>query len=57
MLEEIVEDDVAFELFEESLCEATGVECLNCEYSLLFDPERELYHCPDCRGEFVETAD
>ena len=56
-MEEIVEDDVAFELFKESLCEATDVECPNCEYSLLFDPERELYHCPDCRGEFVETAD
>ena len=55
-MDDFVEDYVAYELFEESLCEATDVECPNCECSLLFDPVRQLYLCPDCRGEFVENA-
>ncbi len=24
--------------------------------SLLYDQEREVYQCPDCRGEFVGNA-
>ena len=29
------------------------VACPNCESPLLFDRERQLFLCPDCRGEFV----
>jgi DNA-directed RNA polymerase subunit RPC12/RpoP len=50
-MEELIDDYVAFELFEESLCEATDIACPACESSLLFDPEREIYLCPECRDE------
>ena len=52
-IEDCIESYVAFELFEETLCEATDVACPNCESSLLFDRERQRFLCPDCRGEFV----
>lgn len=55
-MDEIIAAYVAFELFEESLCEPTDVGCPNCECTLLLDRERQLYLCPGCRGEFVETA-
>jgi len=56
MMDDFVEDYVAFELFEESLCETTDLACPSCESSLLFDRERQLFLSPDCRGEFVENA-
>ena len=56
-MDEFIEDYVAFELFEEALCEPTDVQCPNCEASLLFDRERQLFLCPECRGEFVADED
>ncbi len=53
MMDDFVEDYVAFKLFEESLCETTDLACPSCEASLLFDRERQLFLCPECRGEFV----
>jgi uncharacterized CHY-type Zn-finger protein len=55
-MDEFVEDYVAYELFEESFCEQTNVACPDCKSSLLYDREREVYLCPDCRNEFVENA-
>ncbi len=57
MMDDFIEDYVAYELFEESFCVHTDVECPNCESALLYDQEREIYLCPDCRGEFVNDAD
>ena len=54
--DDCVESYVAFELFEEALRESTDVECPNCKTLLLFDRERQIYLCTDCRGEFVENA-
>ena len=51
-----MEDYVAYELFEEAFCVKTDVECPHCESNLLYDQEREVYLCPDCRGEFVDHA-
>jgi len=53
-MDDFLEDYVAFEWLEESLCEATDVICPDCESSLLYDSEREVYLCPACRGEFAE---
>lgn len=47
-----IEDLVAYKLFEEAFCVQPDVECLNCESALLYDQEREVYLCADCRGEF-----
>ena len=55
-MDDFIEDYVAYELFEEALCVQTDVECPNCESALLYDQEREVYLCPDCRGEFVDNA-
>ena len=52
-MEDFLDDYVALELFEEALCEPADVVCPNCESPLLFDRERQLFLCPDCRGEFV----
>ena len=57
MMDDFIEDYVAYELFEEAFCVETDVECPNCESALLYDQEREIYLCPDCRGEFVNNAD
>ncbi len=57
MMDDFVEDYVAFELFEESLWETTDLTCPSCESSLLFDRERQLFLCPECRGEFVADED
>ena len=53
VMDKFIEEYVAFELFEEALCEPTDVACPDCEASLLFDRERQLFLCPECRGEFV----
>ncbi len=55
-MEEFIDDYVAFELFEESQCEATDIACPACESTLLYDRERELYLCPECRGEFIDEG-
>ena len=57
MMDGFIEDYVAYELFEEAFCVQTDVECPHCESNLLYDQEREVYPCADCRGEFVESAD
>ena len=57
MMDDFIEDYVAYELFEEAFCVQTAVECPHCESNLLYDQEREVYPCADCRGEFVESAD
>ena len=57
MMDDFIEDYVAYELFEEAFCVLTAVECPHCESNLLYDQEREVYPCADCRGEFVESAD
>ena len=57
MMDGFIEDYVAYELFEESFCVQTDVECPHCESALLYDQEQEVYLCADCRGEFGESAD
>jgi len=57
MMDDFIEDYLAYELFEEAFCVQTDVECPNGESALLYDQEREVYLCPDCRGEFVNDAD
>ena len=57
MMDDFVEDYVAFELFEESLCETTNLNCPSCESSLMFDRERQIFLCPECRGEFVANEE
>ena len=47
---------MAYELFEEAFCVQTDVECPHCESNLLYDQEREVDLCPDCRGEFVDNV-
>ena len=56
-MDDFAEDYVAFELFEEALCEPTDIPCPNCESSLLLDRERQRFLCPDCRSVFVAQND
>ena len=56
-MDDFIEDYVAYELFEEAFCVQTDVVCPNCESALSYDQEREVYLCPDCRGELVASAD
>ncbi len=56
LMDDFIEDYVAYELIAEAFCVQTDVECPNCESALLYDQEREVYLCPDCRGEFVDNA-
>ena len=56
-MDDFIEDYVAYELFKESFCVQTDVECPHCESALLYDQEREVYLCPDYHDEFVNDAD
>jgi hypothetical protein len=56
-MDDLLGDFAAYEWFEESCCEPTDIPCPTCESTLLYDREREVYLCPDCRGEFVGHAD
>ena len=57
MMDGFIEDYMAYELFEESLCVQTDVECPDCESALLYDQKRKVCLCADCRGDFVASAD
>ena len=46
-MDELIEDYVEYELFEESFCAQIDVECPNCESALLYDQGREVYLCAD----------
>ena len=56
-MEDFIEDYLAYELFDDASCVQTDVECPHCESALLYDQEREIYLCADCRGEFIDNAD
>ena len=55
-MDDFTGDYVAYKLFEEAFCVQTDVECPHYESALLYDPEREVYLCADCRGEFAEAT-
>ena len=57
MMDGFIEDYVAYELFEESFCVQTDVECPDWESALLYDQKRKVCLCADCRGDFVASAD
>ena len=52
-MDDFFEDYLAFECFEELLCEETDIPCPNCEAALLLDRDRQVFVCPDCRSEFA----
>ena len=54
-MDDFVEDYAAFELFQEAHCDETEIDCPECGQELLFDPQRAIYLCPDCRSEFQES--
>ena len=48
---------MGYELFEEALYVQTDVVCPHGESALLYDQERKVYLCSDCRGDVVASAD
>ena len=46
MNDDVLEDYVTLQLFEESNCFQTDGSCLNCSARLLYDVENALFVCP-----------